>query len=402
MTITGRHYLAIPGPSVVPDRVLNAMHRASPDIYSGELHDIVPGIYEDLKKLARTQHYVAIYIANGHGAWEAANTNLFSPGDHALVLVTGRFGEGWAQSVEALGVTVERLDFGKQTPVDAEAVAATLAADTEGRIKVVLMSHVDTTTSVRNDVAAVRAALDRVGHPALLAVDCIASLGCDVFEMDLWGVDVMVSASQKGMMTPPGLGFVWLNEKARQASLGARWRTPYWDWLPRVDSSRFYQLFGGTAPTHHLFGLRAALDMLVREEGVEAAWRRHERLARTVWTAFDAWGEGDDGKPTGIGLNVAAPANRSHAVTTVKFVSPHATELRNWTQANAGVTLGIGLGMAPEGDFGADGYLRIAHMGHVNTHMTLGVLGAIEAGMSALNIPHGSSALARAAVVLGS
>jgi len=399
MTVTGRHYLAIPGPSVVPDRVLNAMHRASPDIYSGELHEIVPGIYEDLKRLARTRHHVAIYIANGHGAWEAANTNMFSPGDQALALVTGRFGEGWALSVEALGVSVQRLNFGKQAPVDADQVAAALQSDTEGKIKVVLMSHVDTTTSVRNDVAAVRAAIDRAGHPALLAVDCIASLGCDVFEMDLWGVDVMVCASQKGMMTPPGLGFVWMTDKAKKAGARSRWRTPYWDWTLRTDPSQFYHLFGGTAPTHHLFGLRASLDMLVREEGVEAAWRRHQRLAGAVWAAFDAWGEGD-GKRSGIGLNIADPLNRSHAVTTVKFSAPLATDLRTWVKANAGVTLGIGLGMAPDGDPAGDGFMRVAHMGHVNTHMTLGMLGAIEAGMAALGIPHGSGALERAAAAL--
>ncbi len=399
MTATGRHYLAIPGPSVVPDRVLNAMHRASPDIYSGEIHEIVPGIYEDLKRLARTRHHVAIYIANGHGAWEAANTNMFSPGDQALALVTGRFGEGWALSVEALGVTVQRLDFGKQAPVDPDRVAAALEADAGGKIKVVLMSHVDTTTSVRNDVAAVRAAIDGAGHPALLAVDCIASLGCDMFEMDLWGVDVMVCASQKGMMTPPGLGFVWMSDKAKKAGAKSRWRTPYWDWTLRTDPSQFYHLFGGTAPTHHLFGLRASLDMLVREEGIEAAWRRHQRLAGAVWTAFDAWGEGD-GRRSGIGLNIASPSNRSHAVTTAKFAAPFATDLRKWVQANAGVTLGIGLGMAPDGDPAGDGFMRIAHMGHVNTHMTLGVLGALEAGMTALGIPHGSGALERAAAAL--
>lgn len=399
MTATGRHYFAIPGPSVVPDRVLNAMHRAAPDIYSGELHDIVPGIYEDLKRLARTRHHVAIYIANGHGAWEAANTNMFSPGDQALALVTGRFGEGWALAAEALGVTVQRLDFGKQAPVDPDQVAAALQSDAGRKIKVVLMSHVDTTTSVRNDVAAVRAAIDRAGHPALLAVDCVASLGCDVFEMDQWGVDVMVCASQKGMMTPPGLGFVWMNDKARQASAGSRWRTPYWDWTHRADSTQFYHLFGGTAPTHHLFGLRASLDMLVREEGIEAAWLRHERLAKAVWAAFDAWGDGD-GRRSGIGLNIASPSNRSHAVTTVKFAAPLATDLRKWVQANAGVTLGVGLGMAPDGDPAGDGFMRVAHMGHVNTHMTLGVLGAIEAGMAALGIPHGSGALARAAASL--
>ena len=399
MIVTGRQYLAIPGPSVVPDRVLNAMHRASPDIYTGELHDMVPGICEDLKRLARTQHHVAIYIVNGHGAWEAANTNMFSTGDHALALVTGRFGEGWALSVEALGVTVRRLDFGRRSPVDPDEVAKALGEDRGGRIKVVLMTHADTATSVRNDVAAVRAAIDRAGHPALLAVDCIASLGCDPFEMDEWGVDVMVSASQKGMMTPPGLGIVWLNEKARQACAGAGWRTPYWDWTPRIEAKQFYHRFGGTAPTHHLYGLRAALDMLVREEGIEAAWRRHERLARAVWSAFDAWGEGE-GEAAGIGLNIADPGFRSHAVTTVKMVSPHATQLREWTKANAGVTLGIGLGMAPDGDPAGDGFMRIAHMGHVNTHMVLGALGAIEAGMTALGIPHGAGALSRAAEAL--
>lgn len=399
MTATGRHYHAIPGPSVVPDRVLNAMHRASPDIYGGELHEMMPGLYEDLKRLARTKHHVAVYIANGHGAWEAANTNLFSPGDHALALVTGRFGEGWAQAAEALGVTVQRLDFGRRAPVDPDAVAKALAEDRGGKIKVVLMSHVDTTTSVRNDAAAVRTAIDRAGHPAILAVDCIASLGCDVFEMDAWGVDVMVCASQKGMMTPPGLGFVWLNDRALQAGADARWRTPYWDWRLRTKGEQFYHRFGGTAPTHHLFGLRAALDMLIHEEGIEAAWRRHERLARAVWTAFDAWGE-DAGKASDIGLNVADPACRSHAVTTVRFAAPLATDIRRWTQAHAGVTLGIGLGMAPEGDPAGDGFMRVAHMGHVNTHMTLGVLGAIEAAMSALAIPHGTCALSRAAAVL--
>lgn len=396
---TGRHYHAIPGPSVVPDRVLNAMHRAAPDIYAGELHDMVPSLYEDLKRLARTRHHVAIYIANGHGAWEAANTNLFSPGDRALSLVTGRFGEGWAQWAEALDVSVRRLDFGRQSAVDPDQVAKALGEDRDGRIRVVLMTHVDTASSVRNDVAAVRAAIDRAGHPALLAVDCIASLGCDTFEMDLWGADVVVSASQKGIMTPPGLGFVWLSEKARQASARSRWRTPYWDWTPRMEAGQFYRRFGGTAPTHHLFGLREALDMLVHEEGVEAAWARHARLARSVWSAFEAWGEGD-GKASGIGLNVADPASRAHSVTTVRLAAPGAARLREWTRENAGVTLGIGLGMVPEGDPAGDGYMRVAHMGHVNAHMTLGVLGAIEAGMKALAIPHGAGALSRAAAEL--
>ncbi len=394
---TGRHYLAIPGPSVIPDRVLNAMHQAAPDIYAGPLPDMVPGLFDDLKALVRTEHHLAVYMSNGHGAWEAANANLFTRGDSALALVTGLFGESWAKTAEAFGVTVTRLDFGLQGAVQADRVESALRADVHHRIRVVLMSHVDTTTSVRNDVAAVRAALDTAGHPALLAVDGIASIGCDVMEMDLWGVDVLVGASQKGMMTPPGLGFVWLSEKARLACETSGWRTPYWDWTPRIQPAYFYQRFGGTAPTHHLLALRASLDMILHEEGLETVWKRHALLARAVAAAFDAWGADPQ---SAIGLNVPDPACRSHAVTTVRFPSPMATRIRQWLQAHAGITLGIGIGMAPEGDPAADGYLRIAHMGHVNMHMTLGVLSALEGAMLALGVPHAPGGAARAAAVL--
>lgn len=396
---SGRHYLAIPGPSVVPDRVLSAMHRPSPDIYAGELPEMVPSIYEDLRAVARTKHHVALYITNGHGAWEAANTNLFSPGDTALVLVTGRFGEGWALSAEALGVNVERIDFGRRSPVDPDRVTSALRADAGGRIRVVLMTHVDTATSVRNDIAAVRAAIDKAGHPALLAVDCIASLACEPFEMDAWGVDVAVGASQKGLMTPPGLGFVWVSDKARKACTGSRLRTPYWDWNARIEPDEFYQLFCGTAPTHHLFGLRTSLTMLLREEGLEAVWKRHSLLARAVWAAFDAWGR-KDGRKAGIELNIPDPAARSHAVTTIRTNPPNATALREWLTANAGVTLGLGIGMVPPGDPGAHGFFRVAHMGHVNAHMTLGVLASIEAGLKALGIDHDEGAVAAAATIL--
>lgn len=391
----GRTYLAIPGPSVVPDRVLVAMHRASPDIYAGELPAMVPGLFADLRAVARTRQHVALYIANGHGAWEAANANMFSPGDAALCLITGRFGEGWANWAAALGVEVQRIDFGRRHPVDPAEVRKALRADAGGRIKAVLMTHVDTTTSVRNDVAAVRAAIDEVGHPALLAVDGVASLACDRFEMDAWGVDVMVSASQKGLMTPPGLSFVWISDRARTACVGSRWRTPYWDWSPRTQADEFYQLFGGTAPTHHLFGLRAALDM-INEEGLEAVWARHAALARAVWSAVEAWGADQ----ADIRLNIADPALRSHAVTTVRFKAPFASGLREWVQAHAGLTLGLGLGMTVPGAPSAHDFLRIAHMGHVNAHMTLGALATMEAGMQALGVVHGAGALSAAAAAL--
>lgn len=395
----GRTYLAIPGPSVVPEAVLSAMHRPAPDIYAGDLPDMMNGLINDLRRVARTEYHVAIYTANGHGAWEAVNTNLFSPGDKALVLVTGRFGEGWALSMERLGVQVERVDFGRRDAVDPARVAEALGADTGHAIRAVVLTHVDTSSSVRNDIRAVRAALDEAGHPALLAVDGIASIACEPFEMDAWGVDVAVGASQKGFMTPPGLGFVWLNDKAKEAGRTARLRTPYWDWTARTEAAEFYELFGGTAPTHSLFGLRRALTMILEEEGLEAAWARHRLLAQAVWAAFGAWGIANE-TPSGIELNIADSAVRSHAVTTVRFDPPMATALREWLMRNAGVTLGLGIGMAERGTAAADGFMRIAHMGHVNVHMMLGALGAIDAGLKALGIRHGDGGLSAATDVL--
>ena len=393
----GRPYLAIPGPSVMPDRVLAAMHRAAPNIYEGALIEMVETLWPDLRRVAGTTQNVAMYIANGHGVWEAANMNLFSRGDRALVLATGRFGLSWAESVRALGVEVEVLDFGKSSPVDFDRVEAALRADAGHRFKAVLTTHVDTASTVRTDIARLRAVMDAAGHPALLAVDCIASLGCDEFRMDDWGVDVMVAASQKGLMVPPGVGFVWFSEAARMRCRDADLRTPYWDWTPRADAAAFWQYWDGTAPTHHLFGLRESLTMLLEEEGMARVWARHDALARAVWAAFDAWAAGNPQ----IGLNVADPGHRGRSVTAARFGAPHATRLREWTEHKGGVTLGIGLGMAAETDPAYHGFLRVAHMGHVNAHMTLGALAVMEAGMVALGIPFGGGALAAAAAVVG-
>ncbi|WP_435168287.1 pyridoxal-phosphate-dependent aminotransferase family protein [Falsirhodobacter sp. 1013] len=389
----GRHYLAIPGPSAMPDRVLNAMHRAAPNIYEGALHEMVNGIVPDLKWVAGTAQNVAIYIGNGHAAWEAAISNMFSRGDKALVCVTGHFGLGWAAAARAMGVEVEVIDFGRNTPVDPARVEEALRAHSD--VKAVLVTQVDTATTVLNDVAAVRRAIDAAGSAALLAVDSIASLGCDRFLMDAWGVDVMVAASQKGLMVPPGLSFVWFSDKALAAGRTSDLRTPTWDWTHRADPRLFHERFGGTAPTHHLFALREALDML-KEEGLEAVWHRHDTLARAVWAAFDAWSVGNPQ----IGLNVADPAHRGRSVTAARFGSPHATAIRRWTEQKAGVTLGIGLGMADPSTPEYHGFLRVAHMGHVNAHMTLGVIGVIEAAMLALDIPHGSGAMAAAAKIV--
>ncbi len=390
----GRHYLAIPGPSVMPDRVLAAMHRAAPNIYHGELVDMVPTIVRDLKSLAGTAAHVAIYIANGHGVWEAAISNVFSRGDKALVLATGRFAQGWGEMAARMGVDAEEMDFGLRAPIDLARVEERLSADKDHEIKAVMCVQVDTSTSVRNDIEGLRAVMDKTGHPALLMVDCIACLGCDAFEMDAWGVDVMVTGSQKGLMTPPGMGFVFFNDKADRAREKADCVTHYWDWQPRVRPDGFYQYFDGTAPTHHLYGLRTALDMIA-EEGREAVWARHATLARAVWAAFEAWGQGGP-----LELNIADPAVRSHAVTAVRAGSAKGTELRSWLEERAGVTLGIGLGMAEPDDPAWHHFFRVGHMGHVNAHMVMGVLGTIEAGMKALDVPYGPGALSAAADVI--
>lgn len=390
----GRPYLAIPGPSVTPERVLRAMHRSSPNIYEGDLVEMTHGIVPDLKAIAGTEHNATIYIGNGHGAWEAALSNVVALGDKVLVPATGRFGYGWAEMAEGIGAEVEVIDFGVQDGMDMARVAEVLAADTRHKIKAVLGVHVDTSSSIRTDMRGLRKALDTAGHPALLMADCIASLGCDRFEMDAWGVDVMVAASQKGLMVPPGLGFVFFNDKAADVRRAMPRVSRYWDWTHRANPDFFYQFFCGTAPTHHLFGLRAALDM-IHEEGLEAVYARHATLAEAIWAAVEAWGQ--DGP---IRLNVAERGKRSHAVTSLRIGAPHGTALRRWTEHEAGVTLGIGLGMSTEDDPKGDGFFRFGHMGHVNAHMVLGMLASVQAGMTAIGVPFGPGGIDAAAEVI--
>lgn len=393
----GRHYLAIPGPTVVPDRVQRAMHRTSPNVYEGELVDVSDSIIVDLKRLAGTEHHLAVYVANGHGGWEAVVSNVFSRGDRALAISNGIFGEGWARLASGMGVDVDPLSFGKRSAIDTGRVLERLERDTSHLYKAVLCSHVDTSSSVRNDIASLAKAIRGIGHPALLVVDCIASLGCDPFEMDAWGVDVMLSASQKGLMCPPGLAFVCFGERAREACLKSDLRTPYWDWNPRTGiDGEFFLRFCGTAPTHHLYGLRESLDMIA-EEGLGSVWSRHDAIARAVWSAVEAWGSNGC-----LELNVADPESRARGVTTIRMPSKRGGELRRWLASSAGVTLGIGLGMDDESDPDADGAFRIAHMGHVSSHMALGVLACVESGLGALGVSHGAGALERAARICSS
>ncbi|MGR3434734.1 MAG: pyridoxal-phosphate-dependent aminotransferase family protein [Shimia sp.] len=389
----GRTILAIPGPSVMPDAVLRAMDRAAPHIYTGELVEVTRSVVADLKAVAQTEHDVAMYIANGHGAWEAALANTLSRGDRVLVLVTGRFARGWATMAEAMGIECDLLDFGRRGPVDPARVEEALRADGAGAYAAVLMVQVDTSTSVRNDVAGVRAALDAAGHPALLMVDAIACLACDDLPMDAWGVDVVVAGCQKGLMTPPGMAYVFFNDRAEAARKTADLVTHYWDWRPRAAPGEYYQHFDGTAPTHHLYGQRAALDILM-DEGLPVVFARHARLAGAVWAAVEAWGGA-------LALNIPDAAHRSHAVTTIRMPLGEAERLRDWTEAHGGVTLGLGIGMLEPGETAEASHFRIGHMGHVNAHMVLGTLGVIEAGLGALGIDHAPGGVAAAAAACG-
>ncbi|WP_373353719.1 alanine--glyoxylate aminotransferase family protein [Pseudoroseicyclus sp. CXY001] len=386
MPDTGRSYLAIPGPSVMPDRVLRAMHMAAPNIYEGELHHMVARLKPDLARVAGTAHDVAIYTGNGHAAWEASLANVISPGDRVLVLATGRFGIGWGEAAARVGAVVEHMRFPWGQPVDPGQVEEHLRAN--AAYKAILVCQVDTATSVKTEIAPIRAAMDAAGSEALLMVDCMASLGCDRFEMDGVGADVVTAGCQKGLMTPPGLAFVFFGPRAAAAERGDA-VSQYWDWRPRARPEVFFQNFGGTAPTHHLYGLRAALDMIF-EEGLEEVWARHARLSRAVWAALEAWDIGGAFRPT-----VPERASRAWSVTTVEAGADNGARLRRFVEEKTGVTLGIGLGAErPEAFF------RIGHMGHVNAHMVLGVLACIGAGLKALDIPHGSGGLDAAMAVI--
>ena len=389
----GRELVLTPGPSVMPDRVLRAMQRPAPNIYEGELVEITDSILRDLGRVAGTAGETALYVSNGHGVWEAALSNLFGPGDAILALASGTFGHGWADTGRVMGLDVEVLDFGRHAPVDPTALGERLKEDTAHHIKGILVVHADTSSSVRNDVSRLRQAIDDVGHPALLLVDCIASFCCDVYEMDDWGVDVTVTACQKGLMTPPGLAYVMFNGKAAAIARANPVRSPYWNWSPRTQPERFYERFCGTAPTHLLYAQREALDMIA-EEGRAAIFKRHALLARAVWAAVVAWSS--DGP---LRCNIVDPEFRSHAVTTILADAHDMLQLRRWCEDEAGLILGLGLGFLVPEFMEGKSVFRIGHMGHLNPPMLLGALATIDSGLKALDIPHGPGALEAAAMV---
>jgi alanine-glyoxylate transaminase/serine-glyoxylate transaminase/serine-pyruvate transaminase len=357
--------------------VLQAMHRPALDIYSDQMRQLTESLLGDLSRLFATKGHCYIYIANGHGAWEAAISNVLSRGDKVLVLASGRFAVGWGNAAAAMGADVEVLKGDWRRAVRPAEVEARLKQDKDHTIKAILVAQIDTASGTVNDIEAIGKAIKSAGHPALFMVDAVASLGCMPFQMDAWGIDVAMSGSQKGLMTPPGLSFCAVNDRARHAHKTAGMRTPYWDWTER-DLAENYRKYGGTAPVHLLFALRQAIDMLF-DEGLENAFLRHHLLAEAVRRAVAVWAEGQV-----LGFNIAEPAERSDTVTTVVMSNGHdPAALQRYCNEKCGVVLGVGIGELQGQAF------RIAHMGHVNAPMILGTLGVIEVGLQALNIPHG-------------
>ena len=373
----GREFLAIPGPTNMPDEVLRAMHRPSLDIYSKEMLELTESLLRDLSRLFATKGKSYIYIANGHGAWEAVISNVLSRGDKVLVLESGRFAVGWGNAAAAMGADVEVLKGDWRRAVRPAEVEARLREDKEHQIKAIMVVQIDTASGAVNDIEAIGKAIKASGHPALYMVDTVASLSCMPFQMDAWGIDVAMSGSQKGLMTPPGLSFVAINDRAREVHKTAGMRTPYWDWTER-DGSEHYSKYAGTAPVHLLFALRQAIDMLFQEK-LENAFLRHHLLGEAVRRAVGVWSEGQV-----LGFNITEALERSDTVTTVMMSNGHdPVALQTYCKEKCGVVLGTGIGELRGQAF------RIAHMGHINAPMILGTLGVIEVGLQALDIPHG-------------
>ena len=387
--IPGRRFLQSPGPTPLPDAVLQALSLQPMDLGDPRVDANIAACEEGLKRLLQTAAAdVFFYAANGHGAWEAVVENLADVGQSVLVAGTGHFSESWALQSEALGRRVVRTAWREGWPIDMAALEQALREDRAHTVQAVFAVHTDTASGVTSDIAAVRRAIDAAKHPALLVADVVASLGASPFAMDALGVDVAVGASQKGLMCPPGVGIVAVNARAfahAQANPAPRY---YWDWVRRKHELS-YRKFCGTPPQNLLFALEAALG-LIFSEGVGAVHARHALLARAVAAAVEGWAEGG-----ALGFFAQDPASRSVSVTTVMV--PPGTDvdaLRIVARERFQVAMAGGLGPLQGRAF------RIAHLGDCNPAMILGALGGVEAALQVQGIAVGHGGTRRAVQVL--
>jgi alanine-glyoxylate transaminase/serine-glyoxylate transaminase/serine-pyruvate transaminase len=387
--IVGRRLLHSPGPTPVPDEVLWAMNRQPMDLGDPRVDSSIKACETGLRRLLQTEAAdVFLYASNGHGVWEAVVENLLPLGGTALVPGTGHFSESWAVQTEALGRRVLRTPWIEGLPIDVAAVAQALRQDHQHEIRAVFVVHTDTSSGVSTDLAALRAAIDATGHPALFVVDVVASLGAAPFAMDALRADVVLGASQKGLMCPPGIGFVAVNAAALALASANPAPRFYWDWVRR-KSDLSYRKFCGTAPQSLVAGLAAALGLLF-QEGLDQVFERHRQLAQAVHAAVQGWSSAG-----ALDFFARDPAARSVSVTTV--LVPPGTDvdaLRTVARERFQVAFAGALGPLSGRAF------RIGHLGDQNPASMMGCLAGIEAALLVQGIPIGRDGLARASLAL--
>ena len=371
---SGRHFLQIPGPTNVPDRILRAMDYPTIDHRGPEFQAMALKVLRDIRQIFQTQQPVVIYPSSGTGAWEAALVNTLSPGDPVLMVETGHFATLWKKIAEKFGLKPEFIAGDWRRGVDASVLEARLREDLGHAIKAVCVVHNETSTAVTSDIAAVRRAIDAAKHPALLMVDTISSLGSIDYRHDEWGVDVTVGGSQKGLMLPPGLSFNAISQKALAASKNAKITRSYWSWEEQLAMNA-NGWFPYTPATNLLYGLSEAIDMLT-EEGLSNVFARHARHGEATRRAVRAWG---------LELLCVNPAEYSNALTAVLMPAGHdADAFRKVVLAKFNMSLGQGLTKV------AGKVFRIGHLGDFNDLSLIGTLGGVEMGLAVAGVPHKS------------
>jgi alanine-glyoxylate transaminase/serine-glyoxylate transaminase/serine-pyruvate transaminase len=379
--LAGRHFLQIPGPTNVPERVLRAIDSATIDHRGPEFQRLGQNVLAGMKEVFKTRGSVVIFPASGTGAWEAALVNTLSPGDKVLMFETGQFATLWLNMANKLGLVPEFIKGDWRHGADAAAIEARLVEDRNHEIKAVCVVHNETSTGVTSRVGEVRKAIDRAGHPALFMVDTISSLASIDYRHDEWSVDVTVAGSQKGLMLPPGLSFNAVSDKAISAAKSARLPRSYWSWDEMLVSNK-NGFFPYTPATNLLYGLREALKMLVEEEGLDNVFRRHDRHAEATRRAVRAWG---------LEILCLNPAEYSSALTAVLMPQDFSeVEFRKVVLDHFNMSLGSGLGKI------ANKVFRIGHLGDFNDLMLCGTLCGIEMGLELAGVPHKQGGVAAA------